>query len=117
MGYGKIFRERKVGWFIFAIAFTLFTNFYFSYYEAVVLGFYFIYRLIAAHPQDIVNRWQKLYILVIATLLSGLSSFFGLYTGVSSFLNNDRSQNPKFGITFLTNLFEKIIIYLLMVFT
>ncbi|MBC3079616.1 YfhO family protein [Staphylococcus capitis] len=103
----RFFRERKLGWFIFAITFTLFTNFYFSYYEAVVLGFYLIYRLIAVHPQDIVNRWQKFYILVIATLLSVLSSLFGLYTGVSSFLNNDRSQNPKFGITFLTNLFEK----------
>ena len=103
----RFFRERKLGWFIFAITFTLFTNFYFSYYEAVVLGFYFIYRLLAVHPQDIVNRWQKFYILVIATLLSVLSSLFGLYTGVSSFLNNDRSQNPKFGITFLTNLFEK----------
>ena len=40
----RFFRERKLGWFIFAITFTLFTNFYFSYYEAVVLGFYFIYR-------------------------------------------------------------------------
>lgn len=101
----------------FAIAYTLFTNFYFSYYEAVVLGFYFIYRLIVVHPKDIVNRWQKFYILVVATVLSLLTSIFGLYTGVSSFLNNDRSQNPKFGITFLTNLFEKITIYLLMVST
>ncbi|MGX0910068.1 YfhO family protein [Staphylococcus caprae] len=103
----RFFKERKIGWFIFAIAYTLFTNFYFSYYEAVVLGFYFIYRLIAVHPKDIVNRWQKFYILVVATVLSVLTSIFGLYTGVSSFLNNDRSQNPKFGITFLTNLFEK----------
>ena len=46
----RFFKERKIGWFIFAIAYSI-TNFYFSYYEAVVLGFYFIYRLIAVHQK------------------------------------------------------------------
>ena len=64
----RFFKERKIGWFIFAIAYTLFSNFYFSYYEAIVIGFYFIYRFAIPHEKDIVNRWQKLYILVCATL-------------------------------------------------
>ena len=102
----RFFNERKIGWFIIAITYTIFTNFYFSYYEAIIIGFYFIYRLVAPHPKDIVNRWQKFYILLCATLLSVLVSFIGLYTGVSSFLDNDRAQNPKFKITFFTNLFE-----------
>lgn len=102
----RFFKERKIGWFIFAIAYTLFSNFYFSYYEAIIIGFYFIYRFAIPHEKDIVNRWQKLYILVCATLLSVLVSIYGLYTGVSSFLDNDRTQNPNFKITFFTNLFE-----------
>ena len=102
----RFFKERKIGWFIFAIAYTLFSNFYFSYYEAIIIGFYFIYRVAIPHEKDIVNRWQKFYILVCATLLSVLVSIYGLYTGVSSFLDNDRAQNPNFNITFFTNLFE-----------
>ena len=83
----RFFKNVKIGWFIFAIAYTLFSNFFiFSYYEAIVIGFYFIYRFAIPHETDIVlNRWQKFYILVCATLLSVLVSIYGLYTGVSSF--------------------------------
>ncbi len=100
----RFFREKKIGLFIFAIGLTLFMNFYFSYYQAIVLGFYFIYRIIMTHPKDIVTRWQKFYMLLIAVILSVLSSIFGLFTGLSSFFNNDRAQNSKFEITLLTDL-------------
>ena len=48
----RFFREKKIGLFIFVIALTLFMNFYFSYYQAIVLGFYFMYRVIVVHPND-----------------------------------------------------------------
>ena len=40
----RFFREKKIGLFIFVIALTLFMNFYFSYYKAIVFGFYFMFR-------------------------------------------------------------------------
>lgn len=100
----RFFREKKIGLFIFAIALTLFMNFYFSYYQAIVLGFYFMYRVIVIHPKDIVNRWQKCYLLIIGVLLSVMSSILGLYTGLSSFFNNDRAQNPKLETPLFTDL-------------
>ncbi|MFI3133620.1 YfhO family protein, partial [Staphylococcus warneri] len=100
----RFFREKKIGLFIFAIALTLFMNFYFSYYQAIVLGFYFMYRVIVIHPKDIVNRWQKCYLLIIGILLSVMSSILGLYTGLSSFFNNDRAQNPKLETPLFTDL-------------
>lgn len=39
----RFFKECKIGWFIFVIVYILFLNFYFSYYEVIVIGFYFIY--------------------------------------------------------------------------
>lgn len=100
----RFFREKKIGLFIFAIALTLFMNFYFSYYQAIVLGFYFMYRVIVIHPKDIVNRWQKCYLLIIGILLSVMSSILGLYTELSSFFNNDRAQNPKLETPLFTDL-------------
>ncbi|MBF0768337.1 YfhO family protein [Staphylococcus warneri] len=100
----RFFREKKIGLFIFVIALTLFMNFYFSYYQAIVLGFYFMYRVIVIHPKDIVNRWQKCYLLIIGVLLSVMSSILGLYTGLSSFFNNDRAQNPKLETPLFTDL-------------
>ena len=42
----RFFQRGKIGVFIVAIAITLFSNFYFSYYQAIVLGIYFLLRII-----------------------------------------------------------------------
>ncbi|MGT0244205.1 YfhO family protein [Staphylococcus aureus] len=52
---------------------------------------------------DIVSRTQKLICVISATVLSVLSSVFGLFTGISAFLENDK-QNPNVDIPFLTPL-------------
>lgn len=103
LGIERYFKQRKLGLFIFAIALTLFSNFYFSYFQAVALSFYFIYRLCIVHPNDIVTRWQKFYTITIAVVLSTLVAIWGFYTGVSSFLNNDRKANPEFEINLFTD--------------
>lgn len=95
-GMERFFKQRKIGLFIIAIALTLFSNFYFSYYEMIVLSFYLVYRMISPHRDDIVRRWQKLILLIPATLISLMIGSIGFFTGVKSFLNNDRQSNEVF---------------------
>lgn len=89
-GMERFFKTRKIGLFIVAIALTLFTNFYFSYYVALGLMAYLVYRMIDTHPEDIVPRWKKLWLLFPSVLISLFLASFGFLTGVRSFLNNDR---------------------------
>lgn len=103
LGIERFYKERKIGLFIFAIALTLFSNFYFSYYEAIVILSYFIYRCIFPHAKDIVTRKQQLWMIPIAVILSTLIAIWGFYTGVSSFLNNDRVSNPYFNFGIITD--------------
>lgn len=103
LGMERYFKEKKLGLFIFAIVLTLFSNFYFSYFEALVLLAYFVYRVIWPHQEDIVSRWQKVYTLVIASILSLLTAIWGFYTGVSSFFGNNRKPNPEFHIEAFTD--------------
>ncbi|MDT3921497.1 YfhO family protein, partial [Staphylococcus aureus] len=86
LGLERYFQQRKIGIFIVAIALTLFSNFYFSYYQAIIIGCYYLYRLIFTYKYDIVSRTQKLICVISATVLSVLSSVFGLFTGISAFL-------------------------------
>ncbi|HDP2709035.1 TPA: YfhO family protein [Staphylococcus aureus] len=104
LGLERYFQQRKIGIFIVAIALTLFSNFYFSYYQAIIIGCYYLYRLIFTYKYDIVSRTQKFICVISATVLSVLSSVFGLFTGISAFLENDRKQNPNVDIPFLTPL-------------
>lgn len=89
-GIERLFRERKVKMFIIAIALTLHSNFYFSYYEFIFVLFYFIYRLVYANSNDI-DRIDKLKIVPVASLIGLMIAAVGFYTGVSSYLLNDRS--------------------------
>lgn len=104
LGLERYFQQRKIGLFIIAIALTLFSNFYFSYYQAIIIVCYYLYRLIFTYNYDIVSRKQKLICVISATALSVLSSGFGLFTGISAFLENDRKQNLNVDIPFLTPL-------------
>ncbi|WP_241955064.1 YfhO family protein [Staphylococcus agnetis] len=95
-GIERFFKQRKIGVFILAISLTLYSNFYFSYYETIALTAYLAYRIIFKHPEDIVSRWQKLYLLIPATMFSFCIASFGFVSGVRSFINNDRTLNQIF---------------------
>lgn len=107
LGMERFFRERKIGLFIIAVAITLFSNFYFSYYECITLGFYFVYRTTWPYKKDIVNRMQKIYVLVAASILSLMIGIVGFYTGVSGVLANDRQINPNLKLPLFINFEDK----------
>ena len=70
------------------------SNFYFSYYEAIIISTYCIYRTIFVYKADIMSRVAKLYTSIITVVISALIGSWGFFTGISSFLHNDRKQNP-----------------------
>ncbi|WP_229348916.1 YfhO family protein [Staphylococcus kloosii] len=111
LGMEHFFRERKIGLFIIAITLTLFTNFYFSYYECIILSAYLIYRVIFTYHLDIVTRLQKIYLLVIAAGLSLMTGVLGFYTGVSAVMSNDRQLNPHLKMSMLIDFQEKYHIF------
>ncbi|WP_262587796.1 YfhO family protein [Staphylococcus sp. IVB6181] len=111
LGMERFFRERKIGLFIIAVALTLFSNFYFSYYEFITLGFYFLYRIIWPYRKDVVNRVQKVYVLAIAAVLSLMVSIVGFYTGVSGVMANDRQINPNLKLSWFIDFQEKYHIF------
>lgn len=107
LGLERFFQARKIGLFIIAIAITLFSNFYFSYYEFIILSFYTLYRIIWPYHKDIVQRVQKLYLLIIAAVLSLMIASLGFYTGVSAVMANDRQINPNLKLSLLIDFQEK----------
>ncbi|PNZ82519.1 hypothetical protein CD132_04295 [Staphylococcus microti] len=109
-GMERFFKTRKIGLFIVAIALTLFSNFYFSYYETIALGVYLIYRMIYTHPDDVITRWKKLWLLIPAVLISFCIASLGFLTGVRSFANNDRKLND-FDIPALIDFSQKYHIF------
>ena len=98
MGNGTFLSTKKDRFVHLAVAITLFSNFYFTYYQAIVLGIYFILRVVFQYRHDIVSRWQKCYLLIIGAMFAPYQHI-RFYTGVSSFLNNDRQQNSDFNIS------------------
>ncbi|MCE4956767.1 YfhO family protein [Macrococcoides caseolyticum] len=94
LGMERFFHEKKIGMFIIAIALTLHANFYFSYYEFIFLMCYFLYRVVYPKPTDVVNRLQKITVLAGAALLGLGVAAVGIFTGVTSYLMNDRTLPP-----------------------
>lgn len=106
LGIEKLFRERKPALFLIGVALTLMSNFYFSYYEAIIIGGYFIYRTLFTYQKDILTRLQKTYMTIVSVLISLMIGIWGFYSGVSSFVHNDRKQNPLLEYPIFVNLLD-----------
>ncbi|KAB2332144.1 YfhO family protein [Cytobacillus depressus] len=106
IGVEKIIRERKAGWFILAVSISLFDNFYFSYVDFLLAGFYILFRWMIRLRDIETSKWTqiKLY------LLSGLSgigiSAVSFVPSVHGYLNNYRPpyEDPVPVFDFVDNL-------------
>lgn len=92
LGVEWICRKRSIVPLTLAIALTLGSNFYLAYYEAIIVGFYFLYRII--FPIYKPDRLNVLIKTTIATLLGLMIGNIGFLVGVQSFLQNDREPTP-----------------------
>ncbi|MFC7063731.1 YfhO family protein [Halobacillus seohaensis] len=90
LGIEKIMREAKVGWFIFAVALTLFNNFYFAYVSFIFILIYFAFRLMIRLDANEVSRWRQFKLVVISGLTGSGISAVGFIPAIYSFLNNHR---------------------------
>ena len=75
MGNGTFLSTKKDRFVHLAVAITLFSNFTFTYYQAIVLGIYFILRVVFQYRHDIVSRWQKCYLLIIGAMFAPYQAY------------------------------------------
>lgn len=94
LGMERFLAERKIGLYILGIALTLHSNFYFSYYQFIFVLFYFVYRTLYRKASDSVARRTKVITIVVSSLIALMISAVGFYTGVTSYLLNDRTLPP-----------------------
>ncbi|WP_323702586.1 YfhO family protein [Mammaliicoccus sp. Dog046] len=91
LGIERLFKQKKITVLILAIAVTITSNFYFTYYEFIILACYALYRIIFKYKSDILNIKQKLVYLVLCGMIGFLIGNFGFVQGVLSFIDNDRT--------------------------
>ncbi|GGC78479.1 hypothetical protein GCM10007216_06220 [Thalassobacillus devorans] len=90
LGVEKIIREGRSGWFIFAVAITMFDNFYFAYINLIFIGVYFLFRLFQRLEDREVSLVRKVSLFITAGLIGAGISAVSFVPAVYSFLNNYR---------------------------
>ncbi|MGP4070825.1 YfhO family protein [Halobacillus sp. B29] len=69
LGIEKIIRDQKPGWFIFAIAATMFNNFYFAYISFIFAGIYILVRWLISLQKEEAGKLQQLKLYVMSVVL------------------------------------------------
>lgn len=91
LGIERLFTQKKITVLILAIAITITSNFYFTYYEFIILACYAIYRMIFNYKDDLLSIKQKFFYLIVCIFIGFLIGNFGFVQGVMSYIDNDRS--------------------------
>lgn len=102
IGVEKIIKEKKAGWFIAAVAISLFDNFYFAYINFLVVGIYIIFRWINPLSSKETSKIEQIKIYVGSGLAGFGISAISFIPAVYSYVNNHRlpyeEPIPFFGI-------------------
>ncbi|WP_028782432.1 YfhO family protein [Thalassobacillus devorans] len=89
-GVEKIIREARPGWFIFAVAVTMFDNFYFAYINLIFITMYMLARLSIRLDNNEISLRRKVKLFVIAGLVGAGMSAVSFIPAVYSFFHNHR---------------------------
>ncbi|TWT14565.1 YfhO family protein [Planomicrobium sp. CPCC 101079] len=89
-GVEKIFREQRSGWFLFAVALSMFDNFYFAYINLLLTAIYILLRLFMPLGKNEVSKSIIFKQLLIAGLAGAGISSISFVPAAYSFLNNYR---------------------------
>ena len=90
LGVEKVFRENRGGWFVFAIAVSMFDNFYFAYVNILLITFYLIVRLCIPLTANETPKHLALRSLFISGFLGAGISAVSFIPAVYAFFNNHR---------------------------
>ncbi|TWT25113.1 YfhO family protein [Planomicrobium sp. CPCC 101110] len=89
-GVEKIFRERRSGWFLFAVALSMFDNFYFAYINLLVTGIYTAFRFVMPLEKNETPKSSAIKQFLIAGLVGAGISAVSFVPAAYSFFNNYR---------------------------
>lgn len=89
-GVEKIIREGRAGWFLAAVAVSMFDNFYFAYINFLVVAIYTGFRLFIPLADGEIRRGPAVRKLLAAGLIGAAVSAVSFVPAVYAFLNNHR---------------------------
>ena len=90
LGVEKIFRDKKPGWFVVAVAISMIDNFYFAYINLLLTAIYTVFRLFIPLTDDEPSKKSSIFSLVIAGLIGAGISAVSFVPAVYAYLNNHR---------------------------
>lgn len=102
LGVEQLLRRKNVVILTISIGLTTFSNFYLAYYETIIVGTYFLFRIIRPSKRDIVFRGKAFALGISSALLGAMIGNIGFIRGVQSYLQNDRTLTP-YNIPLLIN--------------
>ncbi|UBH22434.1 YfhO family protein [Macrococcus armenti] len=91
LGVEQLLRRKSIVVLVISIGLTMFSNFYLAYYETIIVGTYFLFRIIRPSKRDVIIKGQALLLGIVSALTGAMIGNIGFIRGVQSYLQNDRS--------------------------